>query len=144
MNEDCFHLGIKALIRNKEGKILLLKVNKKTLKKHVGEEYWDIPGGRIHRDSTVQETLKREIKEETGLDIKSIRPIGMVLSNIRIPMDRTDVGLILSVYDCSLSGNNKVILSPEHIDAQWFDPKKASVLLEIKYPKEFTEKIAEL
>ena len=144
MNEDCFHLGIKALIRNKEGKILLLKVNKKTLKKHTREEYWDIPGGRIHRDSTVKETLKREIQEETGLAIKSIRPIRMMLSNIRIPMDRTDVGLILSVYDCSINGNNKVVLSPEHTEAQWFDPKKASVLLEVKYPKEFTKKIAGL
>ena len=32
MLEDCFHLGIKAIIRNGEGKILLLKVNPKQLK----------------------------------------------------------------------------------------------------------------
>lgn len=143
MKEDCFHLGIKALVRNKEGKILLLKVDKKALKQ-VSKEYWDIPGGRIHRGSTIKETLNREIKEETGLSIKSIEPIAMVLSNIRIPLEKNDVGLILSVYDCRVSGGSKIILSPEHTEARWFDPKRASQLLKVKYPKEFTEIISKL
>lgn len=64
--EDSFHLGIKALIRNSDGKALLLKVNKEQLKGYSGEAYWDIAGGRIHKNSTVEETLRREVEEETG------------------------------------------------------------------------------
>jgi ADP-ribose pyrophosphatase YjhB (NUDIX family) len=74
--EDIFHLGIKALIRNSAGQILLLKVNKEKLKGYQGEAYWDIPGGRIQKDSTVEETLKREIQEEGNLEVLEYRPIG--------------------------------------------------------------------
>ncbi len=102
--EDEFHLGIKAIIRNEEGKILLLKVNLKTLKGYQGEPYWDIPGGRIHKDSTIEETLRREVQEETGITtIESFTPFTMVLSkNIRIPVGDKTVGLILSSYICNV------------------------------------------
>lgn len=142
MQEDLFQLGIKALITNKEGKVLLLMVNKKELKKYDGEAYWDIPGGRIHRGVSAEETLKREVLEETGLTkIESIKPFAMVLSNIRIPMGETDTGLILSVYTCVVDESEQIRLSSEHIEYGWFVPREASELLKIKYPKEFTSKL---
>ena len=145
MNEDLFQLGIKALIVNSEGHILLLKVNKEMLKGFSGDPYWDIPGGRIHRGSTIEETLKREVKEETGItNITRTAPLAMVLSNIRIPRDGTDTGLILSVYTCRVEEPISVILSNEHTEFRWFESKEAGALLQIKYPKEFAEKISVL
>jgi len=142
MNEDLFQLGIKALIVNSDGKILLLKVNKEMLKGFSGDPYWDIPGGRIHRGSTIEETLKREVKEETGItNITNTTPLAMVLSNIRIPWNNSDTGLILSVYVCEVNEPAEVILSNEHTEFRWFEPKEAGALLQVKYPKEFTEKI---
>lgn len=147
MNEDCFHLGIKALIRNEEGKILLLKVNPEKLRRcngYNGEAYWDIPGGRIHRGDTVKETLRREVEEETGIkSIKSFKYFLMVLSNLRIPLQEgVDVGLILAAYICDVENVKEIKLSEEHSIWQWFTPQEASKLLEFKYPKEFTEKIS--
>src|SRR3989338_139731 len=142
MNEDLFQLGIKALIVNSDGKILLLKVNKEMLKGFSGDPYWDIPGGRIHRGSTIEETLKREVKEETGItNITNTTPLAMVLSNIRIPWNNSDTGLIISVYVCEVNEPAEVILSNEHTEFRWFEPKEAGALLQVKYPKEFTEKI---
>lgn len=143
MNEDLFQLGIKAFIINPEGKILLLKVNKAKLKEFKGEPYYDIPGGRIHRGSTIEETLRREVEEETGItDIKSIKPFTMTLSNIRIPHGNTDTGLILSVYLCEVGNPVNITLSDEHTEYGWFGSKEANELLKVKYPKEFTDKIA--
>lgn len=145
MNEDCFHLGIKALIRNREGKILLLKTNPAELKGYNGEPYWDIPGGRIQRGDSIEECLKREVKEETGItSIKSFKPFLMALSPLRIPVDDTDFGLILSVYLCEVENIENIKLSKEHLSGEWFSPKEASELLEFKYPKEFTEKLSGL
>lgn len=144
MKEDCFHLGIKALIMNEEGKILLLKVNKEKLRNYSGEAYWDIPGGRIHKNSTIEETLEREIEEETGLtEIVSYKKVDMVLSNnIRIPIENGEtVGLILAIYICSVSGFEKISLSDEHTEYGWFSSEEAAKLLEIKYPHDFTNKI---
>jgi 8-oxo-dGTP pyrophosphatase MutT (NUDIX family) len=142
--EDKFHLGIKALITNNEDKILLLKVNKEMLKEHNGKPYWDMPGGRINKGCTVEETLKREIEEETGIkNVSNIKLVDMVLSNIRIPLDNEDVGLILSVYECDIDNDADIVLSDEHTEYAWFTPLEASKLLEIKYPKEFTYIVAE-
>jgi len=143
--EDLFHLGVKALIRNEKGDILLLKVNPRELKGFNGVVYWDIPGGRIQKGSTIEETLKREVEEETSIkDIKNIKPFDMVLSNIRIPRENGDVGLILSIHTCNIGASTDLRLSEEHTEAKWFTPLEASKLLEFKYPKQFTNKIKTL
>ncbi|SRR5258708_22192388 len=145
IKEDSFHLGIKAIIRNSKGQILLLKTNIAKLKGYNGEAYWDIPGGRIHKGSTVEETLKREVQEETEISsIKSFKPFSMILSNMRIPLESGDVGLILSSYLCEVEDIENIKLSDEHIEYNWFTPSEAAKLLEFKYPKEFVEKLANL
>ena len=50
----------KAVIE-KDGKVLLAK--------GIGDEFWDMPGGRIHSGEKPEGALAREIKEELGLDI---------------------------------------------------------------------------
>lgn len=149
MDEDTFHLGIKALIKNEKGEILLLKVNSKLLKKtkgYDGESYWDIPGGRIQKNSTPELTLKKEIREEIGnITVAKIKHISTFLSKIRIPIsEKEHIGLILSVYSCEIPDNANITLSEEHTEYAWFKPKKASILLGFKYPDEFTELVAKL
>ena len=145
MNEDSFHLGVKAIIRNLQGKILLLKTNPAVLKGYNGEPYWDIPGGRIHKNSTVENTLRREVEEETGIkEIKTFNPFSMVLSRMRIPIGNDSVGLILSSYICDVGEIGDIRLSEEHVEYKWFTPLEASELLKVKYPEEFVRKIAEL
>ena len=106
--EDIFHLGIKGLIRNKDGYILLLQVNPEQLRGNRHGVYWDLPGGRVKRGQTVEETLRAEIHEEMGArDVRGIKPIAMVLSNLRIPLkDGEDVGLILGVYQSAIGSND--------------------------------------
>lgn len=142
---DIFHLGIKALIQNKKGEILLLKVNPEVLGGNKYGAYWDIPGGRVQKSDTIEETLKREVEEETGINkIKNINRITTVVSNIRIPQNEGDVGLILSIYSCEVDFDGKLELSDEHSKHKWFDPQEAARLLKVKYPPEFTQKISEL
>lgn len=54
---------IGALIRDEEGKILLLK-------SHKWLDRLTIPAGHIEFGETIINAVKREVKEETGLDIK--------------------------------------------------------------------------
>jgi ADP-ribose pyrophosphatase YjhB (NUDIX family) len=51
------------------GKILLAEHEK------AGQSYWVIPGGRVKCGETLKEALLREIKEETGLEVKPGRRI---------------------------------------------------------------------
>ena len=112
-----------------------------------GIAYWDIPGGRIKKRSSIIKTLKSEIEEETGIkNISKIKHFFTVLSKIRIPIkdQNTSVGLILAAYTCLVPESIEIKLSEEHIEYNWFSPVEASKLLEVKYPIEFTEKIKEL
>ncbi|HAR54839.1 TPA: hypothetical protein DCR79_00915 [Patescibacteria group bacterium] len=138
MQTDKFHLGIKALIFNKQNQVLLLQVNIKQLTGEI-REYWDIPGGRIHRGETVDETLKREVREETGLSVEKYELFDTIISNIRIPISTNeDVGLILFVYKCTTIMPALVVLSNEHVAYKWFSLQEATDLLAIKYPEQFT------
>jgi ADP-ribose pyrophosphatase YjhB (NUDIX family) len=38
--------------------------------------YWALPGGRVDPKETVEQTIVREVKEETGLDIAVVSKIG--------------------------------------------------------------------
>ena len=130
---DTFHIGVKALIFDKTGKILLLKRDH-PLKKI----YWDLPGGRLQKNETLLDALKREVQEETGLQgIENFYPVTMFLTNIRIPHKKSDVGLIFSVYKCVLVEPFEPTLSAEHIDFGWFSVPEVLEKLKMHYPAEF-------
>jgi 8-oxo-dGTP pyrophosphatase MutT (NUDIX family) len=59
MKHQLFIVSQNAVIRSPEGKILLLR--------HKGG-LWLLPGGRLEADEGVLTGLRREIKEETGLE----------------------------------------------------------------------------
>lgn len=143
MNEDSFHLGIKGLIRNQAGELLLVRVSPK----HTGgRDYWDLPGGRMHKGSSVEATLRREIEEEIGVrDVEIGRRVDMILSTIRIPLQNgSDVGLILSIYACRIPADADLTLSGEHTEREWCPPEAAAARLSAKFPPEFCQLIAAL
>ncbi|OGK24986.1 hypothetical protein A3A46_00625 [Candidatus Roizmanbacteria bacterium RIFCSPLOWO2_01_FULL_37_13] len=56
------------ILENEKGEVLLVK-RKYPPKKG----YWDIPGGFVDFGETMEESLRREIKEELGTDITDIK-----------------------------------------------------------------------
>ncbi len=142
--EDCFHLGAKALIHNESGQLLLLQLNPNK-SRNTREARWDIPGGRIQKGEHLETTLKREVLEETGIaTLLDVRPFMMVLTNIRIVAPTgADVGLIFATYLCTIPKNSNIQLSDEHIQFQWANLNKTLELLS-HYPKELLEKLSTL
>jgi 8-oxo-dGTP diphosphatase len=61
-------VGVKALLRNKHGKYLIVQRSDKKYPE-VGAR-WDIVGGRINPGETLFENLRREIREEVRLDLE--------------------------------------------------------------------------
>ncbi|HSV48677.1 MAG TPA: NUDIX hydrolase [Candidatus Acidoferrales bacterium] len=60
-----------AIIPYPDNKILLIKRNTRPF---VG--YWALPGGRMDHGETIEQTIVREVKEETGLDTKIVNVVG--------------------------------------------------------------------
>jgi nucleoside triphosphatase len=55
-----------ALIVNDAGDILLVQSYK-------WQNFWSVPGGHIELGERAEETVKREVKEEVGLDIEPVK-----------------------------------------------------------------------
>jgi 8-oxo-dGTP diphosphatase len=71
------------LIEYPNGDIVLAKRKNPPYK---GE--WGLPGGKMDGDETIEETAIREAKEETGLDIKLKKVIGVYSAPYRDPRGR--------------------------------------------------------
>jgi len=63
-----------AIISFPENKILLIKRNTIPFK-----GYWALPGGRMDTGETIEQTIVREVKEETGLDVVIVSKVGEYL-----------------------------------------------------------------
>jgi len=143
--EATYHLGIKGLLTNAAGRILLLKVNPHELHHNQQGEYWDLPGGRVEEGEAIEDTLKRELAEEIGAtEVYNNKSLGMVLSNIRFSVDGKNMGLILAIYTCDAGEDLEIKLSDEHTEYQWFDKTEAAELLRVKYPEDFCDLVARL
>ena len=138
--EKLFQVGVKALIENESGKILVFRAD--TAYGHVGdvEPYWDIAGGRIKEGQTVKQALSREIEEETGITkIESTEFFTAVISKHEIPLsDGAKTGLVLMIYKAKVPKDAEIKLSPEHDKYEWVNKKEAAKRLADKYPPEFT------
>ena len=73
MTEQLFQIGIKAIIRNDENQILLLK----------NKDYWDIPGGRIDQGEDIETTLLRELNEEIGVNHIAQKQLWNVVKSVK-------------------------------------------------------------
>ncbi|MEX2405401.1 MAG: NUDIX domain-containing protein [Candidatus Paceibacterota bacterium] len=62
-------VGVKVFIENGDGDFLLLRRSEEKYPDTDG--VWDIPGGRIDEGSALEENLQREVREETGLELKN-------------------------------------------------------------------------
>ncbi len=110
-------VGIKALLKNSEGKYLLIRRSSEKYPE-VGAK-WDIIGGRIDPGTTLLENLKREIKEEVNLDLKAL-PWLVAAQDILKVAGRHVVRL---TYIGSIEGEPK-ITDTDHSEWKWFTLKE--------------------
>lgn len=67
VKENQLHIVAVTGFLEKDGKFLILKRSEKEIA-NPGE--WTIPGGKVEGSDGILDTLRKEIKEETGLDIE--------------------------------------------------------------------------
>jgi ADP-ribose pyrophosphatase YjhB (NUDIX family) len=93
----------------KNGKILLLKRNVEPFK-----GCWHVVGGHVEENESLKATVKREFKEETGLDVM----VGEIIdARIEETSDRIKIVVAFEVF----STEGEIRLNAESEAYGWFD-----------------------
>jgi 8-oxo-dGTP diphosphatase len=88
-----YRVVAKALITDENGRILVVKE---------GQDFWSLPGGGLEHGESAQDCLKREIKEEIGVDNAEI---GEIAYSTTVHLDQRDIWMTWIVYNASISSS---------------------------------------
>jgi ADP-ribose pyrophosphatase YjhB (NUDIX family) len=104
-----------ACIRDDRGRILLVRRG--------GEEnLWSVPGGGLDPGERLEETVVREVREETGLEIRPAALIGVYSSPeyIFTYPNGDQVQPVIAFFECHITGGNLQVDMDEIIQAGYF------------------------
>jgi len=93
---------VAAIIQDEQGRIL---VSQRALDSKVYPGKWQIPGGKVEPGEECLAALKREVKEETDLEITAINDLLIKWFNV-------------SIYQVETAGEPKV-MEPSKVNTGW-------------------------
>ncbi len=100
-NHKLFKVNQNAIIRNKNGEVLILQKNGK----------WMLPGGRLEDEGWLQ-GLRREVEEETGIQNLGVKEI------LNVDMSDSKETYIVT-FLCKAENVSNITLSHEHQEYAW-------------------------
>ncbi len=109
-----------ALIYNDTDDMLMVRTRK-------WSDKWGIPGGKIERGETAEIALRRELKEETDLDVADIRFV-FVQDCINSPEFYRPAHFLLLNYTCRCVAPANVRLNDEAQEFRWVSEAAALAL----------------
>ncbi|MBS3903034.1 MAG: NUDIX domain-containing protein [Anaplasmataceae bacterium] len=95
---------------------------------------WFLPGGRLVKNESFVEAVKRKLFEETGLRAKKPELIGLA-EHFRVDgyLEDDFAHVITLVFKTTVSINQKIKLDSQSSDARWFDKIPKNLY---SYPKQ--------
>lgn len=103
----------RLIIANAEGKVLILK--------RQGGEYaagqWCLPGGKVDYGDTVEETVAKELREETSLTCTSKK---FLFFQDSLPLSAGKMHCINLYFECTVTG--EIVLNEESSEFAWIGP----------------------
>ncbi len=110
-NAKGYNISICARVKNAANKILLIK-------RAISQNYpgvWEMPGGGVESGETLDEALRRELREEAGLiQLDAVKLLGY------FEFENTETGKIKRKFCFDVQTDQIPKLSEEHDDYKWF------------------------
>jgi 8-oxo-dGTP diphosphatase len=112
-------VATKAFIVHKD-KLLIVRESSK-YEDGTNASKFDVVGGRLEPGQRFDESLIREIKEETGLDVRIGKPFFV---NEWRPIVKDEQWQIVGIFFECTTDSDKVVLSEDHDKYEWIEPKQ--------------------
>jgi len=82
-----------------------------------GAGWWSIPGGRVENGESDVDALRREVKEETGLDVAVGELLGRI-QRLGPPNPDEEIWYEIADYHCTVTGGS-LRAGDDAADARW-------------------------
>lgn len=102
--------GVAVILRDDRERVLLVR------RRGTYAGAWCIPCGNVEADEDVREAARREMREETGLDVV-LGPVYAVLSNFHDPGDPS-----VGIWFLGEIAGGKLAPGSDAAETEWFDP----------------------
>jgi 8-oxo-dGTP pyrophosphatase MutT (NUDIX family) len=128
-----------VVFKKEDDKIYYLLLRYQGTSHRTDKDYWDLPKGHIEKGETLEETVKREVKEETGL--KDVKIVPGFKETIKYFFKWEDKNILKFVtFFTAEAETDKVEISDEHIGFEWLSYDQALSKVTFKNAKEILKK----
>lgn len=103
-----FMVGVTGVVRDEDGRVLLLRH-----RMWPEGRQWGCPTGYANKGEPFEDTIVREVREETGLEVR-VGELARLTSGYRL---RVEVA-----YEARFTGGTLTIDPREILEAKWFSP----------------------
>lgn len=121
--------GVAGIVRDDENRVLFIR--------RADNGRWGLPAGAIDPGETPAQAVRREVREETGLEVRAIRVAGVFGGvGFRVAYENGDVAeYTVTAFDCSVTGGVLSALDGEALDFRYFAPDEIPDI-QVAYPRE--------
>lgn len=109
--EDRYRLSAHAVVTNDQGAVLQIKQS-------YGDRRWGLPGGGLEPGETMHDALRRECREELGVDIEIAYLSGVYF--------HAEFECHAFIFRCGIPTSAQIRLSNEHEEYRFFEPSDLS------------------
>ena len=113
-----FRVIVVALVQNSRDEYLICRMPKD---RGVFPDQWGLPGGGIEEGERMETALRRELREELGVEVSDIKPLFFKDGQHRKSFadgSRREVYMIFLIFSCRATSSD-LKLSPEFSECAW-------------------------
>ncbi|GAC1412301.1 MAG: hypothetical protein NVSMB66_0960 [Candidatus Doudnabacteria bacterium] len=124
-----------AVITNDKGEVYMQLRNDPGSEAH---NKWELPGGGMDYGETPEETILREVKEETNLDVQIVRLLPKIFTNT---WTKANIQVVLISYHCTIlpQSPKPKYQESEVSESKFIKPENFDFENSLKYCKEIIE-----
>ncbi len=104
---------------------------------------WILPRGRIEKNEDMEETVIREIKEETGIEAKIIKKIGVINYSFYSTKDKITYDKVVHFYLLKLDKQEDFVPNQEIEEKRWVPLNQVKEILSYEAEKKIIDKVIE-
>lgn len=90
--------------------------------------FWRVPGGRVNFGEKVEDTLKREMKEELCVDVKINKFLGYGQDYVEVPSINKKAYRFIVYFECEIVNGEVKLVPEEATQYKWLTLKEIKKL----------------